>query len=202
MISLCLSSLLIYLTSQGVVKIRFSIDDMWHQILFAKFVVCFTIITVNASLVTVRVIMNDTFTECNMMSITPMISWSVLLYSVLMGALMIIVKFVITFSAVKVINQIVQTKKDVEAISGINSGTSDTRKGDCKFLIVVVIVKAILLLPYPLLQVVSLLGLNISGHAYQYVTVAFITLESFYNSIVFVFRPLMTQQRIKTFRFN
>ena len=200
MVSLCLSGLVIYLTSQGVVKIRFSIDDVWHKLLFGQVVAVFMITLTNVSLVAVRMIMQDMSTGCNMMAIPPMLAWSVIVYSVLVDALMVIVMVVITFSAVKLIKHIVKTRKDVEAISGTNSGATDTRKGVCKFLIAIVIVKSIIILPYPLLQLLTLLGMNIARDAHQYVAVAFITLESFFNPTVFVFRPLMTQKDTKIFK--
>ena len=148
----------------------------------------------NVSLVAVRVTMNDVIPQCNMMANPPFISGSAIVYSVLMDALMITVLFVMTFSAVRLIGHIVQTGKDVKTISGMSSGTLDTRKMVCKFMIAIVIVKSIIMLPYPLLQLLSLLGMNISEYAYPYATVAFITLESFYNPTVFVFRPLITQK--------
>ena len=193
MLSLCLSGLLIYLTSQGVVKIRFGVDDMWHKLFFAQIFVFIIITTTNVSLVVVQVILNDANINCNMMANPSTISWFVITYSVLMAMLMMIVMLVISFSAVRLINHVGQTRKNVKKVSGISSGTSDPRKGVFKLLIAIVIVKSVIILPYPLLQVVSILGLNIPGYAYQYVAVTFITLESFYNPTVFVFRPLMAQ---------
>ena len=200
MISLCLSGLLVYLTSQGVVKIRFSIDDIWHQLSLAQVVAVSMISITNVSLVAVRVTINDVIPQCNMMANPPFISGSAIFYSVLMDALMITVLFVITFSAVRLIWHIVQTGKDVKTISGMNSCTLDKRKMVYKFMIAIVIVKSIIMLPYPFLQLLSLFGMNISEYAYQYATVAFITLESFYNPTVFVFRPLNTQKFVKIVR--
>ena len=191
MVSLCLSALLIFLTGQGVTRITFSIDEIWLKLIIAQVLTLLMIMIINISLTLTRVSTNDFRVECNMMAKTTLVSWTDIVNSVLVDAIMIIVLYVITSSAVKVITQIIRSGKDVEGISGINSGFSDARKKVCNFFIAIVIVKSVIILPYPLLQLVTILGMNISEYTYEYVTVTFIILESFYNPVAFVFRPLM-----------
>ena len=196
MISLCLSALLIFLTGQGVTNIKFNMNEIWHKIVIAQVVALFMIITFNISLTVARVITNDFNTGCNMMANTISKSWPTTLFSVTLDLLMLIILFVITLSTVIVIKQIVQSTKDVEAISGRKSGISDTRRGVCNFLIAIVIVKYVIILPYPFLQLISLLGMNISEYTYQYITATFIILESFCNPVVFVLRPRITRMNL------
>ena len=200
MTSLCLSGLLIFLTGQGVTKIRFSIEGIWPKLLFGQVVVLIMIITTNVSMAIVRMKTNVPLTACNMMATSLLNSWPDIVYSFMLIIIMIAVLVVIIFSAVKVINYIMQSRKDVVSISGMNSGMADTRKGVCKLMIAIVIVKSIIIIPYPLLQLISLLCIDISGYAYQYATIAFIILESFYNPTMFVFRPLITKGDMKISR--
>ena len=193
MTSLWLSGFLIFLTGQGVTKIKFDIEEIWHKLLFGQIVALIMIVAINVSVTMVRLKTNDPLAACNMMANSQLSSWSDKAYSFMLIMLMMVVLFVITFSTVKVNNHIVQSRKDIAAISGMNSAMVDTGKGVCKFMIAILLVKLTIIMPYPLLQFASLLHMNISGYANQYATVAFIISESFYNPIVFVFRPLMAK---------
>ena len=202
--SLYLGGFLVFLTGQGVTKMMFNIEEIRYKLLFGQTAALMVIVTTNVSVTMVRLKTNDPLVECNMMAKSQPSSWLDKLSLYLLIMLMMVVLFVISFSAVKVINHIAQSRKDVAAISGRNSGMADTRKRVCKFMIAMLVIKAMIIIPYPLLQLASLLHMNISGYAYanQYATVVFIISETFYNPIVFVFRPLMALGDRGIFRTN
>ena len=193
-----LSGLLVFLTSKGITNVKFYISEYSHTIAFTLVGITIISICFTLSLTMMSIFANGSFKSrryiCNMMGESDINSNTDTLFAISLSVLMLAMCIWITISSMKVILQIRKTTKEVEQISKIKLN-STRRKAVCKFMISLVIMKLILYVPYPLLQIILLYAENVPKVSSLYVVVSFIILECSLNPSAFVLRSLLAQRQ-------
>ena len=193
------SGFLIFLTSQGVRWVDFKISSVWQTIRNISVMLIITTMSFNFF----HSIMNnyldlhvpDSGYMCNAMGNSPVASWTGMVSLIMLCTLMLSVATIIMISTVKLILHARQIARDVENISGMKSVSAQSRSDAMTFMMILVLAKIVVLLPYPLLQIMDLLFAGIRDTANVYVLLSFIISECFVNPVVFVFRPLLMYKK-------
>ena len=201
-----LSGLLVFLTSQGIANAEFNIMDNSRFIIFIMAGTTFTTICFSVFLTIANIVANDKSGKryvCNMLGYISITSKADLSFAITLSILMVALTIWIATSAMKLILHIRRTTKEVERISKMKLKSSQGKGGACKFMILLIIMKSIIFVPYPLLHLVNLLVKNVPETTSLYVMLSFTVLESSLNPIVFVLRPLLRKRKriwiIKTY---
>ena len=88
-----------------------------------------------------------------------------------------------------------ETTKEIERVSGMQYAFSQTRGGICRYMIFVLVLKTIILLPYPVFQFIWIFVDIVPELAKLCIMLSFIILECFSNAAIFVRRPLSAQRK-------
>ena len=199
MLSVSFSGFLIFLTSHNVCRIGFKISDAWQIIRNVSVMLIFTTFAFNFLLSIINyhlyVRVPDSGFMCNVMGNSPVSSWAGLVSMITLCTLMLSVAIIIMISTFQLILLARKIARDVQNISGMKSDTAQSRSNAMTFMMILVLAKIAVLLPYPLLQIMGLLFAGIRDTPNVYVLVAFITSECFVNPVVFVFRPLFMYKK-------
>ena len=194
-----LSGLLVFLISQGITNVNFSIVDYSNIIIFALDGITITMIRFSLSLTKSNMFQNghldDTMHMCNIMSNFNATSKIVISMKIALSVIMLAMELWTITSAIKMMLHIRQTTKEVEIISKIKLGSSRVKSGAYKFIMSVIFIKLVTYVPYPLLQIIHFLTDNVPEISGTYVMLSFIILECSLNPIAFVLRPLSTQKK-------
>ena len=198
-LSVLFSGFLIFLTSQAVSRMNFKISDVWQTIRIVSVIVITTVMSFNLFLSLINyysdVHVPNTGLMCNVMANSPVSSWTGLVSMIILCTLMLSVAMIIMISTFKLILHTRKTARDLEKISGIKRDSIQSRSDAMIFMLILVLAKIIILVPYPLLCILDLIFAGIHDTAYLNVLAAFIISECFVNPGVFVFRPLLMYKK-------
>ena len=199
MFSVFFSGFLIFLTCHNVRRIGLKISDAWQTIRNVSVMLIFTTFSFNFLLSMINyhlyVRVPDSGFMCNVMGNSPVTSWADLVSMITLCTLMLSVAIIIMISTIRLILLARKIAKDVQNISGMKSDSAQSRSDAMTFMMVLVLAKMVILLPYPLLQIMGHLFAGIPDALNVYVLLAFITSECFANPVVFVFRPLLVYKK-------
>ena len=198
--------MLVFLTSQGIANAEFNIIDNSRFIIFTVAGITLTTLCFSVSLTIVNIITNNKSGNryvCNMLGYISFTSKADLSFAITLSILMVALTIWIATSAMKLILHIRRTTKELERISMMKLNSSQGKGGACKCMVLLITMKSIIFVPYPLLHLINLLGMKVPETTSVYAMLSFIVLESSLNPIVFVLRPLSRIRkriwRIKTF---
>ena len=198
-LSVFFSGFLIFLTSHAVRCMDFQISNSWQAIRNVSVMLMITTTSFNFLLSMINyhlyVYAPDSGFLCNVMGNSPASSWPGLVSMITLCTIMLSVAIIIMISTLQLILLVRKTARDVQNISGMKSDTAQSRSNAMTFMMILVLAKIAVLLPYPLLQIMGLLLAGIPDALNVYVLVAFITSECFVNPVVFVFRPLFMYKK-------
>ena len=197
MLSVFFCGFLIYLTSEVVIKIDFNLFDAWRTIKIITVVVIVTVMSFNLLVSMLDYFSNESAPRfmCNIMGNSPMSSWTNMVSMTVLCILMLFVMAIIMTSTLKLILFTRKIAKEVENISGMKSKLSQSGSDLMSYITILVVAKAVTLMPYPLLQILAIIFGNFSDTANFHVMVIVIILECLVNPFVFVIRPLMVQSK-------
>ena len=200
MVSMTFSGLLVFLTARGVTSLGLNNTGIWFEISCGKFMFVIIATLCNVSLTLIRTFMgnsiNDDIKVCNPMGYSKWVSWTDVIITLILVILMVSLLSGITVCAIRVIMYVSRAGKAVREIISKRDKSKQGRTSVYRSMIVLVIVKAMTLLPYPTLLFMSVVY-DISNDAYAYVMVTFIMMESLFNPVLFVWRPLIAKMRQK-----
>ena len=199
MLSVFFSGFLIFLTCHNVRRIGFKISEAWQTIRNVSVMLIITTFSFNFFLSMINyhlyVRVPDSGFVCNVMGNSPVSSWTGLVSMITLCTLMLSVAIIIMISTFRLILLARKIARDVENISGMKSDSAQSRSDAMTFMMVLVLAKMAILLPYPLHQIMGQLFAGIPDTRNVYVLLAFITSECFANPVVFVFRPLLVYKK-------
>ena len=197
-ISLGVSCVVIGLTNKGVISIAFDANEKWRDIIIGLFLSFSIVIITQISFVLVRRFQNVSVTSpvhvCNIMGISRALHWTDALSISVLCVFMLVSFLFISYSAFGVYRHIIRTGKGVKNLSDSLSDNKQNMMSVYNYITVLVIIKALVTLPYPLLRITSLIY-NLPEDIYLYATLAYIIAESLSNPILFVVRPLLIARR-------
>ena len=200
MMLLCVSPLLIGLTTQGVTKITLGYYERWRNIIHRLLTSFVIIVITQISFVFVKSFNNISILNeadiCNIMGKSQPAHWADVVSISALCILMLVGFLFVSCSAYLFCSHITQVRNDVKKISDNLNSNTHHRRGVYKYMIVLVSVKALDTLPYPLLRIISFVY-HLPEDIYLYAVFAYIISESLSNPILFVFRPLLTARRNK-----
>ena len=188
----------IYLMKQAITTLAFGIGDQWHSIICSEMII--TALTVlfriTINLVKISETGFQTCFLCNVMGDSEVTTNSGVMSTVTFCIFMGVSQAFITILTAKIIGYIKKTTTQVKGIrSESKVESSQDRTNVRNFLLSFLATKAMIYLPYPLLQLWCLFSHDAPRTAFLYVMLAFIILECFSNPTIFVFRPLWIQWR-------
>ena len=192
------SGLIIFFTSHAITSLEFNISDQWCIVIFTQITMLVATICFSASLTVTDMFLNDYRKSngylCHMMSDLNFTSKYDILFVSIFSLFMLSMITWITISAYKLILHIRKTTQEVGRFSNKKLNSSHANDGVYKFMIVVIVMKFVTYLPYPLLQIIRLLVNNVSEKISISIMLSFIILECSLNPIMFVLRPLLVQK--------
>ena len=196
--SLLLSSLLVFLTSQAITQIGGSVFEKRHNIITAVVLISMTSVLYGFA-ISINDILPDNSVDgkaylCNFIGDYTFNSKTGILLVIILCILMLASVTCIIISAINLVLHIRNTTIEMTRVSKVKFASSQERDGVCRFMITLVIIKMVVILPYPLLQVIRFVDHNVPEIASVYVMMMFIILESFSNPVIFVLRPLLVQK--------
>ena len=201
LVSITFSGLLVFLTARGVTSLGLNSPGIWFKISCGKFMFVIIAISCNVSLTLIRTFMgnsiNDDIKVCNPMGYSKWVSYPDLIIALILVILMVSLLSGIIVCAIHVVMYVSRAGKAVREIISKRDKSKQGRTSVYRSMIALVLVKAITLLPYPTLLFMSIVCDNISNDAYVYVLVNFIMMESLFNPVLFVWRPLIAKMRQK-----
>ena len=199
MLSVFFSAFLIFLTSQAVNRVDFTISDLWQTIRIISAMVTATLVSFNLFLCMINYYFDEhvfnTGFMCNVMGNSPVSSWTGVVSMIILCTLMLSAAIIIMKSTFELILHTRKTARDVENISGMKSNSAQSRSDAMTFMMIFALAKTAIMVPYPLLQILDFIFAVGHDALNVYVLMAFITSECFVNPIVFVFRPLLISKR-------
>ena len=200
LMSLGVSCLLIGLTTQRVANMTFGSYERGHNIIYNLFASFFIMVITQLSFMLVKKFNNiwapNDVDICNIMGNSQLMYWTDVVSISALCIFMSVGFLCVLYSALTFCSHIMQIGKDVKKISdSLNSNTHDG-KSVCNYMIVLVSIKALVTLPYPLLRIISFVH-RLPEHIYLYAMLAYIISESLSNPILFVIRPLLISLRKK-----
>ena len=164
MLSVSFSGFLIFLTSHNVCRIGFKISDAWQIIRNISVMLIITTFSFNFLLSIINyhlyVFVPDSGFMCNVMGNSPVSSWAGLVSMITLCTLMLSVAIIIMISTLQLILLARKIARDVQNISGLKSDTAQSRSNAMTCMMILVLAKIAVLLPYPLLQI---MGLPLAG---------------------------------------
>ena len=200
MTSLIVNCLFIGLTKTGVISITFDVSERWPKIigvLSSSFLI--TIIT-HISFVLAKVSQNISDSSavniCNVMGNPQPKHWTDVLSIWALCILMVVGFLFVSCSAFSVLNHIVRTGKGVKNISDNRRNNTQNRMSVYNYMIILVTIKSLVTMPYPLLRMVSFLY-HLPEDIYLYAILVYIISESLSTPSLSVIRPLLIAQRMK-----
>ena len=194
-----LCCLLVFLTCKAITTVGVNVSDKEHTVIIAIISVSFT-----AECWTIYISMGGAFIGepvigsayvCNIIVGFNLKHTTATVFSQVLAFFMLSVMLCIFICAIKLVLHIRNTAKEVESVSKMKYKSSEARGGVCKFMISLMIIMALILLPYPILEFVWVISTNMPEVASIYVMLEFILLECFSNPVIFVLRPLLIQKK-------
>ena len=176
MLSIFCSGFLISLTSHAVRCMDFQISNSWQTIRNVSVMLMITTMSFNFLLSMINchlyVYAPDSGFLCNVMGNSPASSWTGLVSVITLCTIMLSVAIIIMIFTLQLILPVRKTARDVQNISGLKSDTAQSRSNAMTFMMILVLAKIAVLLPYPLLQIMGLLSASIPDTLNVYVLVA------------------------------
>ena len=201
-----LSTLLVFLTSQGIIQVKYNIFDNFRFTFLAVAGMTLTVVCFSFSLTTFDIFSTDPVSSkrymCIRMGYFTTTSKTDISFTITMSVLLLALALWSTISAMKLILFIRRISKEVRRISKMKGNLSRAKGDACKFMISLIAMKLIIFMPYPLLQITYLLADKVSEYSGMYVMLSFITLECSFNPTVFVLRPLLIKRKRTKFFCN
>ena len=199
MVSITFSGVLVLLTARGVTHLGMNNSGIWYKISCGKFMFVIIATLCNVSLTLIRTFMGNSINRdikvCNPMGYSKWVSWTDMIITLTLVILMVSLLSGITVCAIRVIMYVSRAGKAVREIISKRDKSKQGRASVYRSMIVLVVVKAMTLLPYPALLFMSVVYDDIPNDAYVYVMVNFIMMESLFNPVLFVWTPLITKMR-------
>ena len=199
LVSVTFSGVLVLLTARGVTSLGLNHLGIWFKISCGKFMFIIIATLCNVSLTLIRTFMgnsiNDDIKVCKPMGYSKWVSWTDMIITLILVILMVSLLSGIIVCAIRVIMYVSRAGIAVREIISKRDKSKQGRASVYRSMIVLVVVKAITLLPYPTLLFMSVVYDDISNDAYVYVMVNFIVMESLFNPVLFVWRPLIAKIR-------
>ena len=189
----------IYLMKQAITTLAFDIGDQWYNIIGGEIIITTLTVIFRVTINLVKISETGTQTTflCNVMGVSEVTTNSGVISTVIFCTCMGVSQAFITILTAKIICYIKKTTTQVKAIrSESKVESSQDRSNVRNFLISFLATKAMIYLPYPLLQLWYSFSHDTPRTAlFPYVMLAFIILECFSNPTMYVFRPLWIQWR-------
>ena len=126
---------------------------------------------------------------------SPVSSWTGLVSMIILCTLMLSAVIIIIKSTFELVLHTRKTEGDVENISGMKSNSAQSKSDAMTFVMIFALAKTVIMVPYPLLQILDFIFAGGHDASSVYVLMVFITSECFVSPVVFVFRPLLIYKR-------
>ena len=200
MFSLVVSCLFIGITNTGVISITFDVSERWPKIigvLSSSFLI--TVIT-EISFVLVKssqdIPDSSAVNICNIMGNSRPKHWTDMFSIWALCILMVVGFLFVSYSAFSALSHIVRTGKRLKKISDNPRNNTQNRMSVYNYIIVMVTIKFLVTMPYPLLRMISFIY-HLPEDIYLYAILTYIISESLFNPTLFVIRPLLIARRKK-----